>query len=204
MRILVSGGTATVSRLAGEYPGHLGHLVTPANGNRPDTLAATGLPIGADNGAFSGFDAVAFTRLLDRWAGVRLLWVCCPDVVGDAAATLALFPEWSGVIRGRGQPVAYVLQDGQEELPLPVADCYFVGGSTEWKLSRHAARLVAEGKRRGAWCHMGRVNTLKRLRIAYDMGCDSVDGKSWNVFGDRYLRWGLDYCQSLEQQPVMF
>lgn len=52
----------------------------------------------------------------------------------------------------------------------------FIGGSTEWKLSEEAAELGREAKRRGKWLHMGRVNSLTRLRIASHIGCDSVDG----------------------------
>lgn len=44
MRILVSGSTRSVREVAALYPSHVGHLTTPANGNAPKTLAATGLP----------------------------------------------------------------------------------------------------------------------------------------------------------------
>lgn len=46
----------------------------------------------------------------------------------------------------------------------------------EWKLSETARALSREAKARGKWLHMGRVNSLKRLRIAMSFGCDSVDG----------------------------
>ena len=35
-----------------------------------------------------------------------------------------------------------------------------------------------EARRRGKWVHMGRVNGLRRLRIALDFGVDTVDGTS--------------------------
>jgi hypothetical protein len=35
---------------------------------------------------------------------------------------------------------------------------------------------VRDARRRGKWVHMGRVNGLRRLRIALDFGVDSVDG----------------------------
>lgn len=54
---------------------------------------------------------------------------------------------------------AYVLQDGQEHLPVPweEIDAVFIGGSTAWKLGPHAARLVAQARARSKHCHLGRV-----------------------------------------------
>lgn len=46
----------------------------------------------------------------------------------------------------------------------------------EWKCTPGAARLVAEARRRGKDVHMGRVNSLKRLRYAQSIGCTSADG----------------------------
>lgn len=82
------------------------------------------------------------------------------------------------VIRELGFPTAFVAQDGQEYLPIPwdAFDCLFVGGSTAWKLSEPAYALVREAKRRGKWCHMGRVNSWRRIRAAAMSGYDSCDG----------------------------
>ena len=43
---------------------------------------------------------------------------------------------------------------------------------------------MAEAKARLKWVHMGRVNSLRRLRYASAIGCDSADGT--------YLRFGPD------------
>jgi hypothetical protein len=172
------------------------------------------MPWGVDNGAFSGFDPVAFRELVGRSAGKPgLLWVVCPDVVADARATLEMWRVWSPVLRSASVPVAFVLQDGQERHELPAADCYFIGGSTEFKLSEAAADLAAEGKRRGAWVHMGRVNSLRRLAIAHDMGCDSVDGSGYSRFAavarskgrtDMLLERHLRYVRELQKRPLLF
>src|SRR4051812_30917069 len=149
--ILVSGSTATVKRLVNSET-NLGILLTPNNRNGVGSVLATGLPWAIDNGAFSGFDADRFRWLLARAAGKpRLLWVVCPDVVADAAATLARFDEWQPELRAAGVPVAFVGQDRQESLPVPWArlDCLFIGGSTQWKLGAAAAELVAEAKTLG-------------------------------------------------------
>lgn len=196
MRILVSGSTKTVSRIRATHPDRLGILLTPANGNSIASVTATGLPWAIDNGAFSGFKAPAFVRLLDKAQGQpRLLWVAAPDVVGDAVGTMAMFDEWQPEIARRGMPVALVGQDGIEQMTVPWGriDAVFLGGSTEWKLSLHAEQLSKEAKRRGLLVHMGRVNTLRRLRIAKRFGCDTVDGSAASKWGDDRLtemvRW---------------
>ncbi len=72
-------------------------------------------------------------------------------------------------------------------------DALFVGGSTEWKLSGSARELVREARARGKSTHMGRVNSLRRLRYAESIGCDSADG-TYLIFGPdvnlpRLLGW---------------
>src|SRR5262245_50471044 len=152
MHLLVSGASDTVRRHR-DSP-HLGILVVPGAGNSLASVSATGLPWAADNAAFSGFDAGAFCGMLGRIAGKPgCRFVACPDVVGDAAATLVLFARWMPVLRAVGLPAALVGQDGAENLSLPWADmrALFLGGSTEWKLGPGAACLAAEAKRRGLW-----------------------------------------------------
>jgi hypothetical protein len=203
MRLLVNGGTATVRRLAGRYPDLLGHLLAPGGGS-VDGAFSTGLPVAADNAAYSGFDPDAFRRLLRRVAGrPRLLWVVCPDRVGDARATHALFRKWEEEVRTAG-PVAFVLQDGQEDLPLPDADCYFVGGSTRWKLGRSAAELVLAARSMGRPVHMGRVNSLRRIEAAYRLGCGSVDGTGMSRWGDAHLAKFCARLRRLQRQPVLW
>jgi hypothetical protein len=219
MRILVSGSTRTVRDLADHYPDRLGILLAPANGNTVASVVKTGLPWAIDNGAYSGFDEARFLRLLDRAQGqLGCLFVVAPDVVADARATLAQWPWWSALIRSRGLPVAFVGQDGQEDLPLPDdMDAYFVGGSTRWKLSQASADLCREAKRRGLPVHIGRVNSLRRLRTAYDFGADSIDGSGYSKFAavarakrrtDMLLERHLDFVRELDReaaaQPVLF
>lgn len=191
--LLVSGATATV-RLHAGHP-HLGQLMRPGNGNVPT------LPYwAADNGAFSGFDAPSFVAMLERLPRTAK-WVAAPDVVSDWHATEALFAEWAPRIRELGFPVAYVLQDGCERVP--VADCLFVGGSTAYKLSRDAAAWMREAKRRGMLVHVGRVNSLKRLRWARDNGADSVDGTQVSMFPDRWMKWTLEALEWLGAQQTL-
>jgi hypothetical protein len=184
--------------------GPLGCIVTPAQGNR--------IPAGAlvcvDNGCGPGKDGQigagypgdeAYLGMLSGLVSdlsiditdphaSPVCFAVAPDVLCDAAATLRLarmtrMPEW---IRYIGFPVALVAQNGLEDLIVPWDDfdAFFIGGDTAWKLGPAARRLAGEAKRRGKWVHMGRVNSLRRLRYAAAIDCDSADGT--------YLRFGPD------------
>jgi hypothetical protein len=112
------------------------------------------------------------------------LFAVAPDVVGDAKATMEMSRPYFAKVRELGYPVALVLQDGQEGVPIPwdEIDAVFVGGSDEFKLGPVAADLCREAKRRGKWVHLGRVNSYKRFAYAASIGCDSADG-TYLIYG---------------------
>ncbi len=207
MRLLVSGSTRTVKRLAGQFPDLLGHLLVPRNGNRVASLLQTGLPWAADNGAYSGFEPDRFRVFLSRIKDQpRCLWVVCPDAIRDARATLALFAQWREETARAGQPLAFVGQDGAEALDLPWDDfaCYFIAGSDDWRFSRAGHDLAREARQRGKALHMGRVNSLVRLELAHDWGCGSADGSSASKWGDRYVHGYLRWLAHLRSQQTLF
>lgn len=131
-----------------------------------------------DNGAYAGFKPDAFMSLLERELPRRELcrFVAVPDVVGSARRTLEVFSQWYP--RLSGWPLALVAQDGQEDLPIrwDLISAVFIGGSTEWKMSNHAAAIVRAGKAIGKWVHAGRVNTPGRFEYFQKLGADSIDG----------------------------
>jgi hypothetical protein len=88
-------------------------------------------------------------------------------------------------------------------MPWPWFDVLFLGGSTAWKLGPAARRLTAEAKARGKRVHMGRVNSLRRLRYADATGCDSADG-TFLAFGpDVNLPALLGWLRVVnDQQPL--
>lgn len=122
-----------------------------------------------------------------------------------------------------------------DRLPWGHFDCLFLGGSlecapcgyvwresrkprrdepcphcsrplAEWKLGPVARALTFEAKRRGKWVHMGRVNSLKRLRYAAAIGCDSADG-TFVAFGPdanlpRVLGWLRDVTGQLSFEEI--
>ena len=164
--------------------GRLGFIDTPRQGNRrPADVTWC-----ADNGCYGkGWPGA------DKWFAwlgsmdpTGCAFATAPDVVGDAAATLAESLPWLPSIRALGYPAALVAQDGLESLDVPwdEFDVLFIGGTTTWKLGPHVRALVREAKRRGKRVHMGRVNSERRYRYAAGIGCDSADGT--------YLTYGPD------------
>jgi hypothetical protein len=180
--------------------GHIGFIDTPAQANfRPE-----GIPWCMDNGCFSDkFDEKKWWAYLERHApqASTCLFAVAPDVVGDAAATLERSLPWLPKIRALGYPVAFVAQDGLENLTVPWDDfdVLFIGGTTTWKLGGHARHLVREAKERGKWVHMGRVNSERRYEYARAIGCDSADG-TFLTFGPdvnlpKLLAWTRNTAQ---------
>jgi hypothetical protein len=161
----------------------------------------------ADNGCFNPKASAAFTlaKYL-RWLGGfrsiadRCAFATAPDVLSDAKATWERSAPTFDAIRAAGYKAALVAQNGIEDMSIEwdAFDAIFIGGDTTWKLSRHAQTVCAEAKRRGKWVHMGRVNSQKRLELAWDFGCDSVDGNYLGFGPDtnipKLLRW-LDRAQ---------
>lgn len=198
--LLVSGATTTIRPLVQSRPDIFGVLAVPGDRNSlPEQGAWAG-----DNGAFSGFVEAPFLAMLNKhlWARERCLFVAAPDVVGDCAATGALFDTWGGRIRDRGYRVALVAQDGLtwDTTPWDDLDAIFIGGSTEFKLGADAARIAVEAQLLGKWVHMGRVNTARRLHYAAAVGCDSVDGSGWSRFPTSMLERHGSLLRSLSSQ----
>lgn len=130
----------------------------------------------ADNGCFSAkWDPDRWLAFLTGWADLPgCLFAVVPDVVADAAATRARWDEWAPIVRSLGYRTAYVLQDGEDGTTIPAdADWLFIGGSTDYKLSETVARIVAGTD---LPVHMGRVNSVRRMRTAATFGCASADG----------------------------
>lgn len=165
----------TAERLSLYQLHHIGVMLEPKAGVRSDTLAYP--YFACDNGCFSDkWEQDTWLAWLERQPRTALFAVC-PDVVGDAVKTKEL-AHWLPVIRGMGFAPAYVAQDGVESAPPPWDDFdwLFIGGSTEFKLSATAGDLIREARARGKRVHVGRVNSLQRMRWCAAHGADSADG----------------------------
>jgi hypothetical protein len=107
-------------------------------------------------------------------------------------------------IRAAGYRAALVAQDGMNAAAIPFEqiDVLFLGGTTAWKLSAAAAHLVAAAREHGIRTHMGRVNSLRRLRYAHLIGCHSVDGTYLAYGPNRNLPTLLGWLQSIAQETT--
>lgn len=162
----------------------LGFLVTPDMGNKipEDTWLA------ADNACFNNparYSDDRYEAFLAKMPNNRTLFAPAPDVLGNHAATVERAIPMLRRIRALGHKSAFVAQDGwgEDTTPWDEMDAIFIGGSTEFKF-RGGRDAVAAAKKRGLWAHMGRVNSLDRLRASVGIGCDSADGT--------YLKFGPD------------
>ena len=170
---------------------HIGRLLSPRQYSRAADTAAAGIPWAADNDCFQGLDQHAYRAMLDTIYGLPgCKFVVAPDVVGDWEQTRQLWDEWRTDLSAAWLPVAYVAQDGQpvEHVPWRAIDALFIGGSSEFKCGDAAHDLILEARLRGGpWIHMGRVNTMQRMRLAKSWGVHSIDGTSVSMFTDKRL-----------------
>lgn len=162
-----------------ELPSCVGVMLSLQMGNKlPETRIWA-----ADNGCFNRPDLYShdkYLRMLDKfaWARERCLFATAPDVWGDAAATIERSREMFQPLRDAGYKAALVAQDGmlEQAIPWDEIDCLFIGGNDAWRTGDGFVALCRETVERGKWLHMGRVNSLKRIRYAISLGCHSADG----------------------------
>lgn len=130
-----------------------------------------------DPASWSESDFLELVALKGRGAD----FVVVPDVVGDARATLAKAEHWLPRLQGRSGMTLIAVQNGMLEEDvrywLGPSVGLFVGGDTAWKIST-VGRWAQLARERGAWCHVGRVNSVKRIHLCALAGAHSFDGTS--------------------------
>lgn len=199
----------------------LGRLVQPRHFSSIEQTVRSGMPWAADNDCFQGLSHRRYCLMLDRlqdaliaandgerrsecWSG-HPLFVTVPDAVADSRTTAQLWSVWAHAVRRRGLPLAFVAQNGCDRPgmspPWREFDAVFIGGDTAWKLGPEARRIIRISKEHGKHIHMGRVNTLRRLRYAEQIGVDSVDGTKWTRWRDAYLDQGLRFLDRTPAPP---
>lgn len=126
----------------------------------------------------------AFIHLvLKLGAGARSVVV--PDIVAGGMASLALTIKWLPWVLAHAPRALIAVQNGM--VPSDVAHLLgdrvglFVGGDTQWKLATMAqwGSLAIE---RGVWCHVGRVNSDRRIQSCAAAGVSSFDGTNATRF----------------------
>lgn len=173
--------------ICGERFSHprLGFLFTPDIGN----VVPNNVILAADNGCFtnpSNYSDGRFFNFLDKkMPRERTLFAVAPDVFGSHEETVERSLPVLAEIRKLGFKAAFVAQDGWQEgtTPWDKFDVLFVGGSTNFKF-RGGREAISIAKKHGKRTHMGRVNSLDRLRACVGIGCDSADGT--------FLKFGPD------------
>lgn len=153
-------------------------------------LDPVGFRYGLDNGAWTAhqqkkpFDGDLFRAALVK-VGPDADWVVVPDIVCGGLESLTVSLQWLPECLRHCSKALIAVQDGFtvdqiEPLVTPRVGL-FVGGSTEWKESTmHLWGALA--KKHRAWCHVGRVNSARRIRLCGLAGVDSFDGTSVTVF----------------------
>lgn len=157
-------------------------------------LRTEGFRYALDNGAWTSFQRgeafheVAFERAVGQ-LGPGADWIVVPDIVMGGLASLKFSRLWLDRLRQRqclaDATFLIAVQNGMR--PIDVSGLLgprvgiFVGGDTRWKLATMAqwARLAHA---RGALCHVGRVNSARRIRLCAAAGVDSFDGSGVSRF----------------------
>lgn len=176
MKIMLDLSPRQIAEYSERYNFDFWQLRTPLT-----KYALSGKPYGLDNGCFARFKRKTWERLLGEAEDHRPVFVCLPDLVGDARRTLDLFEAFR--LRTNGLPRALVLQDGigRHAIPWDDIDAVFVGGSDAFKISAEARNACRTAKMLGKWVHVGRVNTADRVRGWLDLA-DSIDGSGMSRF----------------------
>jgi len=192
--------------LAAMAEGRLGRIVAYRGGTGP----TPGVSWGMDNGCFSERWAPGpWWAYAEAMADPGLLPDCgfavAPDVWGDAAATLARSIPWLPRLRDLGYPAALVAQDGLTvaETPWDDFDVLFLGGSDGFRTTGTARSLTDAALERGKPVHMGRVNSLRRLRAAALWGCSSADGTFLAYAPRENLPQLLGWLRDVNGQPTL-
>lgn len=174
MKIMLDCSPKKIEEYSKRYNYNFGQLRTPLTG-----YALSGKQYGLDNGCFKRFNKDTWYRLIKEAKEQDLvnqpMFVCAPDIVGDARRTLELFDMFYEVIKPL--KVCLVLQDGIGEFSIDWErlDAVFVGGSDAFKISNEAINACKVAKMLGKWVHVGRVNTVERVRNWVGLA-DSIDG----------------------------
>tara|TARA_R110000751_G_scaffold73541_2_gene148710 strand:- start:977 stop:1651 length:675 start_codon:yes stop_codon:yes gene_type:complete len=169
-----------------------------------------------DNGVYADwnkgrpFNEDRFLKLVEKWYH-QADWIVIPDSVGNWTETLQMFQIWISRLMPYGRPLLMVAQDGCEENDFQTIRNIvnykseigiFIGGSTEFKMEYGGsiARICREAQR---LCHVGRVNSAKRVRICDRWGVNSFDGSGMSMFSET-ARVVSKEMKKIKEQPRLF
>lgn len=178
-------------------------------------LRSEGFPYCFDNSAWTHHqEGTPFDE--DRYDGALVKmgpgadFSIVPDIVAGGMASLEFSLRWLPRVLEHTKVALIPVQDGMEgprvqqlfeRLLLGSRVGIFVGGSptTDFK-ERTTPYWASMARRAGAWCHVGRVNTQRRIAICAAAGATSFDGSSASKFAK-----SLPVLQrALVQQSLVF
>lgn len=164
-------------------------LVSAEGAHRTEGFANYGI----DDGAWTAWQQFLKkqrpTPMLDKRKFIRVVvtlgagadFTVVPDIVQGGGESLALSLRWLPWVLKHCKRALIAVQDGMVaadvEHLLSERVGIFVGGSTPWKLET-MAMWADLARTHGAWCHVGRVNSPKRIRKCAIAGAHSFDGTS--------------------------
>jgi hypothetical protein len=148
-----------------------------------------------DNGAWTAhtlkqpWDEQRYLFALEHF-GARADFVVVPDIVLGGLESLDLSLSWLERVASATSLPLIAVQNGMT--PSHLAGIIgprvgiFIGGDDPWKEA--TAKVWSRAAHAaGAHCHMGRVNTRRRLKIAGVAGVDSFDGSGASRY-EKHLR----------------
>lgn len=197
MKIMLDKSPANIAERTEQFGYDFWQLRTPLT-----RYALAGVPYGLDNGCFKTFKRKEWMTLVEQAKETPPVFVCAPDIVGDARRTLELFDHFESVLAGL--PIALVLQDGIGNFPIPwdrIA-AVFVGGSDAFKISQEAFAACKTAKILDKWVHVGRVNTAARAEQWFGIA-DSIDGSGLSQY-DHMLEDVLSVIQGEVKQQDLY
>jgi hypothetical protein len=151
-------------------------------------LRHEGFQYGLDNGAWTAFQQ---GRPFDVTRFMKALWtlgrdadfVVVPDIVAGGVRSLEFSLTWLRTVLCMTEIALIAVQDGMQVddvRPLLNRNVgVFVGGDprTDWK-ERTTPAWASACRSAGAWCHVGRVNSQRRINLCASSGATSFDGTS--------------------------
>ena len=197
MEILIDQSPKMIAEKSARFDFDLWQLRTPLTG-----YAISNKPYGLDNGCFAEFKRKKWESLVKDAEKKNPIFICLPDIVGDARRTLDLFEYFSPKINGL--PKALVLQDGIGNFSIPWDEiqAVFVGGSDSFKFSDEAINACKVAKMLSKWVHVGRVNTPARVEGYLGLG-DSIDGSGISRY-DHMLKEVIATIKQERKQGKLF
>lgn len=203
MRWLIPGRLKSANFKVEDNTDYIGQLLMPRTWHL-NQIKQYELLWAGDNDCFGNkFNEVKYFDWLNKAKPYqdKCLFINCPDVVCDPYLTGKLFKEFNPKVKALGYKTALVLQNGIENLEIDwdSLDAVFVGGSTDWKLSKEVIGLLKEAKSRGKWRHVGRVNSIERISNFWGFA-ESFDGTDYCYHPAECVRQYLPHLRGRKLQ----